>query len=50
MKSIDKILIVDDDRDVLLAAQLFLKQHAGRVDTETDPNRIPNCCRTTPTT
>lgn len=41
MKSLDKILIVDDDRDVLLAAQLFLKQHAGRVDTETDPNRIP---------
>ena len=41
MKSFDKILIVDDDRDVLLAAQLFLKQHAERVDTEADPNRIP---------
>lgn len=41
MKSSDKILIVDDDHDVLLAAQLFLKQHTGRVDTEADPNRIP---------
>ena len=41
MKTFDKILIVDDDRDVLLAAQLFLKQHAGRVDTEADPERIP---------
>ena len=41
MKTFDKILIVDDDRDVMLAAQLFLKQHAGRVDTEADPNRIP---------
>ena len=41
MKSFNKILIVDDDRDVLLAAQLFLKQHAERVDTEADPNQIP---------
>ena len=37
-----KILIVDDDRDVLLAARLFLKQHAERVDTEADPNQIPH--------
>lgn len=40
-KSFDKILIVDDDRDVLVAAQLLLKQYAERVDTEADPNRIP---------
>ena len=42
MKSFKKILIVDDDRDVLLAARLFLKQHAERVDTEADPNQIPH--------
>ena len=42
MKSFNKILIVDDDRDVLLAARLFLKQHADRVDTEADPNQIPH--------
>src|SRR5699024_1563510 len=35
------ILIVDDDRDVLRAAKLYLKQHFGRVDTETDPGAIP---------
>ena len=42
MKSFNKILIVDDDRDVLLAARLFLKRHAARVDTEADPNQIPH--------
>ena len=42
MKSFNKILIVDDDRDVLLAARLFLKQHADRVDAEADPNQIPH--------
>ncbi len=42
MKSFNKILIVDDDRDVLLAAQLFLKQHAERVDIEVDPSHIPS--------
>ena len=42
MKSFKKILIVDDDCDVLLAARLFLKQHAERVDTEADPNQIPH--------
>ena len=41
MKSFNKILIVDDDRDVLLAARLFLKQHAERFDTEANPNLIP---------
>lgn len=42
MKSFNKILIVDDDRDVLLATRLFLKRHAARVDTEADPNQIPH--------
>lgn len=36
-----KILIVDDDQDVLLAAKLFLKQHINIVHTETNPENIP---------
>ncbi len=40
-KSYHKILIVDDDADVLQAAKLFLKQHVQFVHTEKDPNAIP---------
>jgi DNA-binding NtrC family response regulator len=40
-KKSGKILIVDDDEDVLQAARLFLKQHLTEVYTEKDPNRIP---------
>ncbi len=36
-----KILIVDDDADVLQAARFFLKQHVELVHTERDPGRIP---------
>ena len=36
-----RILVVDDDEDVLAAARLFLKHHVGRVRTETDPGRLP---------
>ncbi len=36
-----KLLIVDDDEDVLLAAKLFLKQHIKVVHTDPDPNNIP---------
>ncbi len=36
-----KILIVDDDTDVLLAAKLFLKQHFTIVHTEKSPENIP---------
>jgi two-component system response regulator HydG len=36
-----RVLIVDDDEDVLQAARLFLKQHLSTVRTETDPQRIP---------
>jgi DNA-binding NtrC family response regulator len=36
-----KILIVDDDQDVLLAAKLFLKQHIKIVHTEKEPENIP---------
>ena len=38
---IGKILVVDDDEDVLLAARLFLKQHVAFVHTEKNPNNIP---------
>jgi two-component system, NtrC family, response regulator HydG len=42
MDKIDaKILIVDDDQDVLLAARLFLKQHFSIVHTEKEPENIP---------
>jgi len=40
-KTSGKILVVDDDEDVLLAAKLFLKQHVQQVHTETDPRKIP---------
>lgn len=36
-----KVLIVDDDRDVLLAAKLFLKQNIEIVHTEENPENIP---------
>jgi len=36
-----KILIVDDDQDVLLAAKLFLKQHFEIVHTEKNPENLP---------
>jgi len=36
-----KILVVDDDADVLQAARLFLKQHVKSIETEKDPNSIP---------
>ncbi len=36
-----KILIVDDDQDVLLAAKLFLRQHFDIVHTENNPENIP---------
>jgi DNA-binding NtrC family response regulator len=39
--SLGKILVVDDNEDILLAARLFLKQHAALVHTEKDPNLLP---------
>ena len=36
-----KVLIIDDDEDILQAARLFLKQHAAEVHTENSPNTIP---------
>jgi DNA-binding NtrC family response regulator len=39
---IDKILIVDDDEDVLKAAKLFLKKHVASIHTEQNPENIPS--------
>jgi PleD family two-component response regulator len=40
-----RILIVDDDTDILHAARLFLKQQVGLVHTEADPEKIPSLLR-----
>ena len=37
-----KILVVDDNEDILLAARLLLKPFASLVVTEKDPNQIPD--------
>ncbi len=37
-----KVLIVDDNEDVLLAAKLLLKNHYPTVHTESNPNMLPN--------
>ena len=36
-----KLLIVDDDPDVLLAARLLLKRHVDAVDIEKNPEKLP---------
>lgn len=36
-----RVLIVDDDKDVLHAAQLLLKQHVQKVHVESNPKEIP---------
>ncbi|MGF7217252.1 DNA-binding NtrC family response regulator [Spirosoma lacussanchae] len=36
-----KLLVVDDDPDVLLAARLLLKRHLGTVDIEKNPEKLP---------
>lgn len=37
-----RILIVDDDADVLMAARLFLRQHIEFVHTERNPENLPD--------
>ena len=37
-----KILMVDDDEDVLQAARFFLKKHVESIHTESNPENIPN--------
>lgn len=41
-KIFNKILVVDDDEDVLHALRLLLKKHTRLVHTEKDPEQIPN--------
>lgn len=41
MKKTGRILVVDDDTDVLNAARLYLKQHIEKVDVERNPKLIP---------
>ncbi len=40
-KEIQKILIIDDDEDVLFAAKMLLKKHVKEVLIEKDPRKIP---------
>jgi DNA-binding NtrC family response regulator len=42
MKKTGRILVVDDDTDVLNAARLYLKQHVEKVDVETNPKLVPS--------
>jgi DNA-binding NtrC family response regulator len=42
-----KILIIDDDRDILETARMFLKQEISHVQIEQDPAQIPQRLRTT---
>lgn len=42
MKKTGRILVVDDDMDVLNAARLYLKQHVEKVDVESNPKLIPS--------
>ncbi|MBU0712018.1 sigma-54 dependent transcriptional regulator [bacterium] len=41
-KKIGKVLIIDDNEDILLAGHLFLKQYFSLVHTEKNPNQIPS--------
>ncbi len=36
-----KILIVDDEEDILLSMKMFLSQHFGKVTTESNPYHLP---------
>ena len=40
-KALGKVLVVDDNEDILLAAKMLLKKHADMVQVENTPNRIP---------
>lgn len=37
-----KVLVVDDNEDILFSLKLLLKNHLELIHTETDPERIPN--------
>ncbi|MCB0584609.1 MAG: response regulator, partial [Phaeodactylibacter sp.] len=40
-----KILIVDDEEDILLSLQFFLSQHFEEVKTESNPFQLPRLLR-----
>lgn len=40
-KDLGKILVIDDNEDILLAAKLLLKKHAALVQIESNPGKIP---------
>ena len=40
-----KILVIDDNEDILLAARLLLSQYVGTVHTENNPQNIPSLLR-----
>lgn len=42
-KQTNKILIVDDDEDVLAAAKFLLRERFGVIDTISNPESIPSC-------
>ncbi len=44
-KNKGKILIVDDNKELLTALSMFLKQHFTEVQTERNPNKIPSLIR-----
>lgn len=43
--NLGRILVVDDDEDVLQAARLFLKRHVASVETEKNPKALPTLLR-----
>ncbi len=45
MKKEGKILIIDDEEDILLTLRIFLKQHFTFVKAETNPHYIPRLLR-----
>jgi len=40
-KDLGKVLVIDDDEDVLIAAKLLLKKHGHNVTIEKNPKKIP---------
>jgi DNA-binding NtrC family response regulator len=42
VEKLGRVLVVDDDEDVLQAARMLLKQHFAEVHTETKPERLPS--------
>ncbi len=45
LKSPARILVVDDEQDILLAARLLLKRHFASVEVLNGPARLPELLR-----